>query len=309
MKIMQKNHPIATVIKNYLNKKSKMVTDARKEIQRRFHGLDWKDQKTILNAFLESGKVDRVWAYSMLLDWWDPIFEPKVRELWETYQEYKCAWVIMRHFPKDYIKNHIEEFDKGGRDYYFICRRLSEDADFTIDKSKLSPEDYLMALYHGHRHIEDEEAKDVLFTIVSKLCMHTMPYMELPTFHVTIRGKVFIASDFRKVSIGVYYLEEMGKMDVVEAFRSWEKDVLYSVIESDEYEALCKIPLSDHNYGEELAFIVQKHLYHALPVKYKTLTDEEYDKKMVDTSASEMGFSDRLKYDEYLDFLNNQGAE
>ena len=309
MKTIQRNHPISSVIKNYLNKKSKKVTDARKEIQRRFNGLDWKDQKTILNAFLESGKVDREWAYSMLLDWWNPIFEPKVRELWETYKEDKCAWVIMRHFPKDYIKNHIEQFDKGKRDYYFICRRLAEDADFTIDKSKLSPEDYLMALFHGHRHIDDEEAEDVLFSIVSKLCMDTMPYMELPTFHVTIRGKVLIASDFRTVSIGVYYLEEMGKMDVVEAFRSWEKGVLYSVIESDEYEALGKKPLSDHNYGEEMALIVQKHLYHALPAKYKTLNDEEYDQTMKETTASEMGFSERMPYYEWLEFLNSQDAE
>lgn len=61
-----RNNPIATVIKNYLDKKSGKVTESRKEIQRRFFGLDWKDQKKIMSAFLDAGKSDRDWAYSRL---------------------------------------------------------------------------------------------------------------------------------------------------------------------------------------------------------------------------------------------------
>lgn len=40
-----RNKPIATVIKNYVDKKSGKVSDSRKEIQRRFFVLDWKGQK------------------------------------------------------------------------------------------------------------------------------------------------------------------------------------------------------------------------------------------------------------------------
>lgn len=67
-KRIQRHRPIATVIKNYLDKKSGKVTESRNEIQRRFFGLDWKDQKRIMSAFLDSGKADRDWAYSRLLD-------------------------------------------------------------------------------------------------------------------------------------------------------------------------------------------------------------------------------------------------
>ena len=75
----KRNTPIATLIKNYINKNSGKVSD---EIQRRFDYLDWKDQKKIVLAFLESGKTDRQWAYSKALDYWDKSFAPKIKELW-----------------------------------------------------------------------------------------------------------------------------------------------------------------------------------------------------------------------------------
>jgi len=71
MRKVSKNHPIATVIKNYVNKKSGKVSESREEIKWRFKALDWKYQKRILSAFLESGISDRDWAYGMVLDYWD----------------------------------------------------------------------------------------------------------------------------------------------------------------------------------------------------------------------------------------------
>ena len=83
----QRNSPIVTVIKNFINKKSGCVSISRNEIQRRFFGLDWTHQKKIILAFLESGKTDREWTYSVLLNFWDVSFEEKVKELWEKYHE------------------------------------------------------------------------------------------------------------------------------------------------------------------------------------------------------------------------------
>lgn len=185
MRTVSRNNPIATVIRNYKNKKSGKVTDARNEIQRRFFGLDWKDQKRIMAAFLDSGISDRDWAYSRLLDLWDASFEPQVQVLWEAYHEEKCSWVIIRHFPKEYLKEHIDLFHEG-RDYYFICRRLAEDSDFVIDKSKLSKTDYLMALSHAERHIDDDEATDTLYEIVRDIAFHWNPSMELSRDYMPI---------------------------------------------------------------------------------------------------------------------------
>ena len=62
--IKKRNTPIATLTKNFVNKRSGKVTESREEIQRRFDYLDWKDQKKIILAFLDSGKKDRQWAYA-----------------------------------------------------------------------------------------------------------------------------------------------------------------------------------------------------------------------------------------------------
>ena len=278
MRTVSKNQPIATVIKNYVNKKSGKVTDSRKEIQRRFFGLDWKDQKKIMAAFLDASTSDRDWAYSRLLDLWDASFEPKVLELWEAYHEEKCAWVIIRHFPKEFIRKHIDTFNEG-RDYYFICRRLAADADFVIDKERLSKTDYLMALSHGDRQISDEDATDILYSIVQEICFHWYASMELSRNFILRRNEMLVASDFTNVSIALYYLEKMGNDSVVSEFQKWENAVQISVRNSEEYKALKNESCSDYDYKEKLATIVQKHLYYALPVKYKTMTDEEYDQK------------------------------
>ena len=68
------NTPIATVIKNYLDKDGGKVIVSRNEIDRRFYALDWRYQKQILFAFLQSGKTDRDWAYRKLNVVWDDCF-------------------------------------------------------------------------------------------------------------------------------------------------------------------------------------------------------------------------------------------
>lgn len=294
MRTVSRNNPIATVIKNYLNKKSGKVTDSRNEIQRRFFGLDWKDQKKIMAAFLDAGAADRNWAYSRLLDLWDASFEDKVQELWETYHEEKCSWVIIRHFPKEYLKKHIDQFSEG-RDYYFICRRLAEESGFVIDKAKLSKTDYLMALSHADRHIDDAEASDTLYEIVRDIAFHWNPSMELSRDYMPHRREVMTASDFANVSIALYYLEKMDNDDVVTAFRAWDSKVQGIVHDSEEYKALNNKSISDYDYKDELADIVQKHLYYALPEKYKTMTDKEYDKRSeVNEAGAWMNSSEAL---------------
>ena len=103
---IQRNRPIATLIKWYIDKKSGKVSEARKEIQRRFDYLDWKDQKRIILAFLNAGKNDRAWAYSKVYRQWDDSYLEPMRRLWEQYHEDKCTWSVTEHFPIDYIKEN-----------------------------------------------------------------------------------------------------------------------------------------------------------------------------------------------------------
>ena len=83
-----RNRPIASLIKLYLDKKSGKVSEARKEIQKRFDYLDWKDQKRIILAFLQSGKSDREWAYGKIYRQWDVCYFEPVKALWQKYHRY-----------------------------------------------------------------------------------------------------------------------------------------------------------------------------------------------------------------------------
>ena len=103
--------------------------------------------------------------------------------------------------------------------------------------------------------------------------------MELSRDYMPHRREVMTVSDFANVSIALYYLEKMGNDEMVAAFRKWESKVQGIVRGSEEFKALNNKSISDYDYKDELAVILSKHLYYALPEKYKTMTDEEYDKK------------------------------
>ena len=203
----KRNTPVATLIKNYINKKSGKVPASRKEIQKRFDYLDWKDQKKIMQAFLESGKADRLWAYSKLLDNWDKSFEPRIKELWEQSHEGIISWVVTHHFPTKYLSQNIDKFTDD-RDYYFICLRLAENKSFIIDRSKLSITDYLSVLYHTGRSLSDDEARDLLYKTVHDVCTEDFDYPQLSEFAYV--GKDFVIGPilFQDVNLAVYYLRD-----------------------------------------------------------------------------------------------------
>lgn len=270
---VKRNNPIATVIKNYVDKKSGKVSESRNEIRKRFSGLDWEDQKRIMDAFLDSGKSDREWVYSRLLDLWDPSFEQKVKGLWEKYHENRCAWIIIRHFPLEYIKDNLGQFD-ADRNYYFICLRLAKDRDYVIEKNKLSHIDYLAVLCHTEREITDDEARDTLFGVVHDCCIRNAYLTRLGYEHSGRRGKVITPACFREVSHGVYYLTRLGKVGLVRQFMEWDKKVKVEIRNSQEFKTVeTLVNLTD---GEVMLLgvkLTNLYAYQSLDEKFKMPSD------------------------------------
>ena len=161
----KRNTPIATLIKNFVNKNSGKVSESRKEIRNRFPALDWKDQKKIISSFLDSCASDREWMYTRLFDYWDDCFAEQIKSLWEEYHEDKCAWVVIRFLNENYVKSQIDNFT-GGRDYYFVCRRLAHNNDFQIERERLSAIDYLSVLFYSGKNLSDCEATEIFYKIV-----------------------------------------------------------------------------------------------------------------------------------------------
>ena len=261
----KRNTPIATLMKNYKNKESGKVSVSRTEIKRRFAYLDWKDQKKILDVFLDASPTDREWAYARLLDYWDDSFEPKIRALWETYHEPRCAWSVIGHSPEDYIEMQMDKFTDA-RSYYFICLRLALNPDYEIDKKRLSPTDYLAVLYHTGRTISDEEATDMLYGIVHDYCFEMEAIPDLNSIN-DYSERIITTQHFRNVKLALYYLQKLEKHRVVLRFEDWDQAVEEAYVNSREYKLFLKYPAIDYSFTK--IRILCFYAYLMLPAQYK----------------------------------------
>lgn len=269
----KRNNPITKLIRNYVNKKSGKVSVSREEIKWRFDYLDWKDQKKILTAFMESGISDREWAYSKMLDNWDDSFQPKVMELWETYHEYKCSWSVIRYFPLEYIKEHISEF-ADERDYYFICLRLAKDNDYVIDRTKLTDRDYLAVLWHTGRIISDDEASDTLFSIIHDCCLADTFMPRLERVGEGRYDKVITPANYREVNLAIYYLLKLEKDKIVQQFEQWNELVEDAINDSPEFKSIDRNDFFlDYEYDRRRVEIANLYAFQALDEKYKLPSD------------------------------------
>ena len=274
----KRNTPIATLIKNFINKKSGKVSDSREEILWRFRYLDWKDQKKIILAFLDSCKTDRQWAYSMMLDYWDISFELKVKELWEQLHEERCSWVVIRHFPVKYLSQNLEQFTEN-RDYFFVSLRLAVDENYIIKKDKLSLTDYLSVLHHTGRHISDDEAKDIPYILVHKICVEGFSGYErqLDRYADSRRGIVISPIHFQDVNLALYDLRNLDCSHIVSQFETWNAEVQKTILDSPEYKAVAKSDLDEWDDLNARINIARKYAYLALDDKYKLSSDPDIE--------------------------------
>lgn len=275
----KRNTPIVTLIKNFVNKRSGRVTESREEIQRRFDYLDWKDQKKIVLAFLDSGKKDRQWAYAKTLEYWDKSFEPKMQELWESLHEEKSSWTVIRYFPVEYLSKNIEKFTEE-RDYYFVCLRLAKDKAFEIDRRKLSNTDYLAVLYHTGRSIEEKDAGSLLYENIHNICLDCDPYFALDKYASVSKGTIISPISFKEVSLALYYIKKLGLSSLASKFEQWNKTVMEAVFGSPEFKAIPIYDIDEVAYIHQMIHIARKYAYLALDKKYKKPSDPSIEEML-----------------------------
>lgn len=269
-KQIPRNRPIATLVEWYTNKKSGKVTDARKEIQKRFDYLDWDVQKSIVLAFLQSGQTDRQWAYGKVYRQWDDDYMETVKSLWERYHESLCAWSVIKHFPIGYVKDNAKILEETNG-YYHLCQRLAEDSSFIIDRSKLNDKEYLLVMLNTHREVDDEDARDVFFRSVHDYCLYEPEF--ITNVRYKGRGCAFSAEDIEYISSILWILHLLGLEDLRTSLIEWNQKVTSAMFYSEEFKNLNKKNISDTEYNIERMTIGLKHLYLALDDKYKEPAD------------------------------------
>ena len=257
------NRPISVAIKGYLDKSGGKVSASRKEIEWRFNALDWKYQKQILFAFLQSGMSDRKWAYKKLYAFWDDCFIPSLKEVWELHHDIELAWIIIQFFPSNYLKKNIKEFSKG-RNYYFLYHRLREDPDFVLDKTKLNEADLLSVMIETGEIITDGDIRDMFYIIIYKLCKGVYKfgaYIIITCDDQEPPLLTMFESSIVRIMLEIITVK-LKKYELAEELRKWMVSVS---------NALWKEYGYSYNYGsnEERHDILSNHCMKFIPQEYK----------------------------------------
>lgn len=261
------NRPISTVIKDYLDKSGGKVTVSRNEIEWRFNALDWKYQKQILFAFLQSGMSDRKWAYKKLYAFWDDCFIPSLKELWELYHERELAWLIIQFFPSGYLKQNVKDFCEG-RNYFFLYERLRENSDFVLDKTKLNEADLLSVMIETDEIITDDDIKDMFYMIIYKLCKGVYKYRAYGIMMDDDKKPPLLTIfDSSKVRMMIEVIaNKLQRHELVEDLRKWMVTVSNDFRKEYGYSYDC-----DSN--NEIFEILSNHCMKYIPQEYKDVWD------------------------------------
>ena len=254
------NTPIATLIKNYKNKKSGKVVESRREIQWRFASLDWKHQKEILLAFVNAKACDRDWASRKMFVCWDKSFIPIVKNLWEQHHEAPLSWLILRYFPKEYLKQNMDSLS-WGRNYYYLCQRLIDDENFKMDKERLYESDIIKLYTISQKEVSDEEIREVFYSLIEKICKaeykstycHQWELNFEDIENISILDNLVVMESFQDIRY------KLGRNELAEELHSWIKGVMYKARESIEYSFIKRMSLQRGNYKDVMIKLITEY--------------------------------------------------
>lgn len=282
----KRNRPISIAIKGYLDKNGGKVSVSRNEIEWRFDALDWRYQKQILFAFLQSGMSDRKWAYKKLYALWDDCFIPQVKELWEMYHEMEASWLIIRFFPIDYLKQNFDSLSTG-RNYYFLYSRLHNDPDFVLDKTRLNETDLLGAMYQSGEIITDDDVRDLFYLLIYKYCKGEYKFnVDNPTNEKPQLLSIFRSSLIKAMDTIIVY--DLKKYELSDEFEKWMLSVSNDFLK--DYSNLSE--LDYYNNREHIRAMMSKCCLKHINQEYKTIWDS-------------FDISDKQRYINYLEKRHN----
>ena len=182
-----KNEPIITLLKLFQNKKSRRVAYARKQLRERFIQQSYLEQNRILKAFLKGSKLDCQWAGRKLRDNWRPELKYFVTEVWEKTRMPLYAYIILRHFPNNYILQEEQELGKVV-DYAYICARIGNESSFFMDTSRLTVPGLFYVMAKLNRVVDSNKMEHKIYDY---LLNYDYDYLELgfmPVSFAVIRG-------------------------------------------------------------------------------------------------------------------------
>ena len=179
------NYPIEEVLEDYINKRKGKLVEAKRQLRKRFDGLDHAMQTRVMLAFMEHGLAsERALVCEKLLgeDFWVDDFIPLVQQWWEASRDAILAQVVVQRCPREYLMNHIDELLNV--DYATFCIRTG----FPPNSERLSPWTYLYVLKAGGGKLGPREGERMVFKCIRQYlyeeavgkpvdCIYAIPYV------------------------------------------------------------------------------------------------------------------------------------
>lgn len=158
------NYPIQEVLDDYVNHRKGKLREAKRQLRKRFDGLDHDMQERIMLTFMEQGELyERSFIYEKLYgeDFWMDAYIPLVEAWWEDFGENKLAKVVIKRCPKEYLLKHWDELKDCGS-YVTLCIRTG-----TIpDPNRLTPQTYLYVVKSINGQLMFREGELTVLTVV-----------------------------------------------------------------------------------------------------------------------------------------------
>ena len=171
--VVVKNETIDTVLGRFLNKRSKRVSESRKELLRRFDYASFSEQKKIIKAFLSSNNTSDVeWAAVKADRLWDNSYADFIKVAFERKPIESLALTILHHMPLDYVRALESQLVMFSRSEY--CIRLAEESDDLIRKYDLNIFEilYVKARIGGKARLTEFQVGCRFFKFIYSYCQN-----------------------------------------------------------------------------------------------------------------------------------------
>ena len=181
------NYPIEEVLDDYVNRRKGKHVEAKRQLKKRFDGLDHDMQEKVMMALMEhGGEAERKFIYEKLYgdEFWTDEYIPLIQKWWVTCPERKLAKVIVKYCPREYILEHLEELE-GLCNYATLCIRTG----LQPKEEKLNPRTYLYVLktiggqlgFHQGRRMVFKHIREFLYEEGEGepvCCIYNIPYVK-----------------------------------------------------------------------------------------------------------------------------------
>ena len=204
------NYPIEEVLDDYVNHRTGKVLEAKRQLKKRFDGLDHDKQEAVMWAFMgHGGLAERNFIYDKLYgdEFWMDDYIPLIQEWWKVFQDSKLANVIVKYCPREYILEHLEELE-GLCNYATLCIRTG----LQPKEEKLNPRTYLYVLKTTGGQLGFHQGRRMVLK-------HVREYL----YEEGEGSPVCSIYDIPYVKRMMAYLGEMGLVDDIMALDNFDK--------------------------------------------------------------------------------------